>query len=67
MNERMNEQTEPICIYCGEEAKYKPLIPKPNFFVFETIVHQLVKIKHDNELICLECLDFEIEELKDVY
>lgn len=61
----MSEQL--VCVYCGEEAKYVPLIPKPNFFVYESTLHDLVKIKQNDELICLECLDFELNELKDVY
>lgn len=55
------------CVYCGEEAKHVPLIPKPNFFVYEQNLHHLVKIKSEDELICMECLDFEVNELKDVY
>lgn len=55
------------CVYCGEEAKHVPLISKPKFFVYEQNLHHLVNIKSEDELICLECLDFEINELKDVY
>jgi hypothetical protein len=56
-----------VCCYCGEEAKYKPLVPKPSFFIYENMMHQLVYIQKENELICLECLDYETNELKDVY
>jgi hypothetical protein len=54
------------CVYCGEEAKFVPLIPKPDFFINENCIHHLVKIQSEQELICLECLDYEINELKDI-
>lgn len=55
------------CVYCGEEAKYVPLIPKPDFFIFENLMHDLIKIHGEGELICLECLDYELNELKQTY
>jgi hypothetical protein len=55
------------CAYCGEESKYVPLIPKPNYFISNNILSQMVHVSSGVDLICLECLEFEINELKDVY
>jgi hypothetical protein len=55
------------CVYCGEESTFHPVIPKPKFFIFENAIHQLITVKEEGELICLDCLDYEISELKDVF
>ena len=55
------------CAYCGAEPKDTPLIPKPSFFIHSTNLHHLVNIRSEDELICLECLDYELNELKDCF
>lgn len=55
------------CTYCGEESKYKPVVPKPSFFVHNNEIHHLVNISKTHDLICLECLDYELEEIKECY
>jgi hypothetical protein len=55
---------EIVCTYCGENADYKAIIQKPSTFIFDTYTYELVNIQTDKkDLICLECLDFEINEM----
>jgi hypothetical protein len=55
------------CIYCGESVDDVPLIPKPKFFIFENRMNELVNLNEEGDLICLECMDYELNELKDCY
>lgn len=51
------EEFENECIYCGTESKYTPLIPKPSFFTWKNKETGML----DNRfLICLDCLEYEI-------
>ena len=49
------------CIYCQEESKYTVLIPKPSQFIQGNSITPLIDA---GKSICLNCLEYEIGELK---
>lgn len=49
------------CIYCGEEKQRVPLLPQPKYFVHKKV---RVSLPDEGKLVCIKCLNFEIEELK---
>jgi hypothetical protein len=50
------------CIYCGEEKEYTPIVPKPGYFIYK---NTRMSIPDQGKPVCLKCLSYEIEELKD--
>lgn len=50
------------CIYCQESDEYRVLIPKPIQFVWNGWTHKLID---NGKPVCLKCLDFEMNELKE--
>lgn len=58
------------CDLCGEENRYAPIVEKPKRFGFEGRIHTLPVINQDgraSDNICLQCLEQEIEQLKECY
>lgn len=51
-----------VCIYCMEEEEYAPIIPKPKGFVYKGMRMNLID---EGKPVCLNCLNFEIDELKE--
>jgi hypothetical protein len=65
----MGEKDRLKCDYCGEDHFYTSIIEKPNRFAFNNRIHPLVSINNEGrkDNICLDCLNEEIEHLKDCY
>lgn len=54
------------CQLCEETSEYVPLVPKPLFFINDNKVFRNVT-SEKNELICIRCLESDIEMLKECY
>jgi len=52
------------CDYCGETDEHVTLIPKPKFFYWNNNMITNVSVFRYEDLICLECLETELEEIK---
>jgi hypothetical protein len=53
------------CNYCGESHEHVVIIPKPNFFIWKSKILNCVQAFSKQDLICLECLNYELNEIKE--
>jgi hypothetical protein len=51
------------CVYCNESDEHTVIIPKPAWFLSNGVGMQLVD---ENKPVCIKCLEFEVNELKEV-
>jgi len=65
----MSAITNLKCDYCGEEQDYAPIVEKPSRFAFAGRIHQMATINSEGrkDNVCLNCLQEEIENLKECY
>ena len=52
------------CDYCGETSDHAILIPKPKYFIWNNSTINNVSVYRKEDLICLQCLEYELEEIK---
>ena len=52
------------CDYCGETSDHAILIPKPKYFIWSNSTINNVSVYRKEDLICLQCLEYELEEIK---
>ena len=53
------------CDYCGEASHNVIVIPKPNYFMWKDIPYHNLQINNPHDFVCLTCLDFELNLIKD--
>ena len=52
------------CDYCGQSEEEQPLLYKPDFFTYQGRYYRYIHYTEEKTLICLDCLTFEINEIK---
>jgi hypothetical protein len=52
------------CDYCGESCEHVILIPKPKYFIWNNAILNNVSVFRKEDLICLDCLKYELDEIK---
>lgn len=52
------------CDYCEETNDNVILIPKPRYFLWNDTILNNVSVYRKEDLMCLSCLEYELEEMK---